>query len=50
MMADIEMKREKAIEYYEQAESYKGGQRNRIVARKAKQYLEEPFTNMARGS
>jgi tetratricopeptide (TPR) repeat protein len=50
MMADIEMKREKAIEHYERAESYKGSLRNRIVSRKAKQYLEKPFTISPSGS
>jgi len=45
MLADIEMKREKAIEHYERAESYKGALHNRIVSRKAKQYLKKPFTN-----
>ena len=50
MLADVESKRKKAIEHYEQAESYEGTMRNRIVARKARQYLEKPFTNMDRGS
>jgi tetratricopeptide (TPR) repeat protein len=49
MQADVEMKREKAIGYYEKAESYEGTIRNRIVARKARQYLKEPFTNSDRG-
>ena len=50
MLADTELKREKAIGHYERAESYKGMQRNRIVARKAKQYLKEPFSNLSSGS
>jgi tetratricopeptide (TPR) repeat protein len=50
MLADVEMKRGKAIGYYEKAESYEGAMHNRAVTRKARQYLEKPFTNMDRGS
>jgi len=50
MLADIEMKRGKAIGYYEKAQSYKGLQRNRIVERKAKQYLKEAFVNSGTSS
>jgi len=50
MLADIEMKREIAARHYERARSYKGAQHNRIVARKAGQYLKEPFSNSGSGS
>jgi tetratricopeptide (TPR) repeat protein len=50
MLADIEIKRGKAIGYYEQAESYEGAMQNRAVTRKARQYLKEPFTNMDKSS
>lgn len=44
MLADIEMQREKATSYYERAKSYKGPLRNRLVDRKANQYLQKPFS------
>lgn len=50
MLADIEMKRGKAIRFYEQAKSYTGAQRNRIAERKAKQYLKEAFVISGSGS
>jgi len=50
MLADIEMKRDQAIVFYKQAESFKGAMHNRTVARKAGQYLKEPFSNSGSGS
>lgn len=44
MLADIEMNREQAARHYEKARAYSGMQKNRMVARKAGQYLKEPFT------
>lgn len=43
MLADIEMKREKAAGHYERAMSYTGPLRNRIVEKKAEQYLKSPW-------
>lgn len=45
MQADIEMQREIATQHYERAKSYKGAQHNRMVARKAKEFLQNPFSN-----
>ncbi|MBA4368804.1 MAG: hypothetical protein C0403_14350 [Desulfobacterium sp.] len=50
MLADMEMKREKAAGYYERAMSYRGPQRNRIIEKKAEQYLKSPFTCSKRDS
>jgi len=44
MLADIEMKRKKAAGYYERVMSYTGPLRNRIVEKKAEQYLKSPFS------
>lgn len=43
MLADTEKKREEAVQYYQRARSYEGVRQNRIAARKAKQYLKEPY-------
>ena len=37
--------RKKATRFYEKAKSYKGTMRNPRVARKADQYLKEPYTH-----
>lgn len=43
MLADIEMKREKATGHYERAMSYTLPLRNRMVEKKAEQYLKSPW-------
>jgi len=44
MLSDIKKERTKAIRYYDQVKSYKGKMRNRTAERKAKGFLEEPFS------
>jgi len=44
MLADMEMKREKATGHYERVMSYSGPLRNRMVEQRAEQYLTSPFS------
>ena len=43
MVADWENNRKTAVAYYEKAQSYEGGMKNRIVSRRAGAYLKNPF-------
>lgn len=50
MLADREMKREKAVGYYERVMTYSGPLRNRMMEQRAEQYLKSSFSRSMEGS
>lgn len=45
MLADLRGDRERAVRFYQKTRDYQGASKNRMAAKKAKHFMEEPFTN-----